>query len=216
MIRPHAGQDNHEEKLQPQRRSPQSRPDSVLVREGCVGGGPLPGPPIRVGQAVRGAGPQPGVKAQAGARSNGRPDCRRSAQASPAPHAYATSSTGPRRRPLLRLFAVVLPAVATACIPSRQSAVPRAQTEQAAVLDGLPNARFWADTQVPELGQEAMRALERAREHLGLRASGRLPPASFLALSGGSDDGAFGAGLLVGWTAAGDRPEFKLVTGVST
>ncbi|MEM7238654.1 MAG: patatin-like phospholipase family protein [Pseudomonadota bacterium] len=36
-----------------------------------------------------------------------------------------------------------------------------------------------------------------------------------LALSGGADDGAFGAGLLVGWTARGDRPEFDIVTGVS-
>ena len=43
-----------------------------------------------------------------------------------------------------------------------------------------------------------------------------LPPANLLALSGGSDDGAFGAGLLVGWTEAGTRPEFKLVSGVST
>lgn len=36
-----------------------------------------------------------------------------------------------------------------------------------------------------------------------------------LALSGGAEDGAFGAGLLVGWTAAGNRPEFSLVSGVS-
>jgi len=45
---------------------------------------------------------------------------------------------------------------------------------------------------------------------------GQLPPAFFLAISGGGDNGAFGAGLLNGWTATGDRPEFKLVTGVST
>jgi hypothetical protein len=37
-----------------------------------------------------------------------------------------------------------------------------------------------------------------------------------LALSGGGDKGAFGAGLLNGWTASGERPEFLLVTGVST
>lgn len=46
--------------------------------------------------------------------------------------------------------------------------------------------------------------------------TGPLPPAYFLAISGGGDNGAFGAGLLNGWTAAGTRPEFKLVTGVST
>ena len=37
-----------------------------------------------------------------------------------------------------------------------------------------------------------------------------------LALSGGGGDGAFGAGLLCGWSEAGTRPTFKLVTGIST
>ena len=43
-----------------------------------------------------------------------------------------------------------------------------------------------------------------------------LPPAYFLAVSGGGDNGAYGAGFLKGWTASGTRPEFKVVTGVST
>src|SRR5206468_7743501 len=57
------------------------------------------------------------------------------------------------------------------------------------------------------------------REKAYLRAQGHtgpLPPASYLAISGGGDNGAFGAGLLGGWTKAGTRPTFKLVTGVST
>jgi predicted acylesterase/phospholipase RssA len=37
-----------------------------------------------------------------------------------------------------------------------------------------------------------------------------------LAISGGGPDGAFGAGLLNGWTARGDRPRFTVVTGIST
>lgn len=37
-----------------------------------------------------------------------------------------------------------------------------------------------------------------------------------LAISGGGANGAYGAGVLVGWTKAGDRPEFDIVTGVST
>ena len=56
------------------------------------------------------------------------------------------------------------------------------------------------------------------REEEALKAaghSGPLPTANFLALSGGGDKGAFGAGLLVGWSKAGTRPDFKLVTGVS-
>ncbi len=39
---------------------------------------------------------------------------------------------------------------------------------------------------------------------------------SVLALSGGSDSGAFGAGLLHGWTVSRTRPKFLLVTGIST
>ncbi|UCG31837.1 MAG: patatin-like phospholipase family protein [Phycisphaerales bacterium] len=37
-----------------------------------------------------------------------------------------------------------------------------------------------------------------------------------LALSGGGSSGAFGAGFLCGWTKSGTRPDFKVVTGVST
>lgn len=40
--------------------------------------------------------------------------------------------------------------------------------------------------------------------------------ANYLSISGGGDNGAFGAGLLTGWTERGDRPKFDLVTGVST
>lgn len=85
-------------------------------------------------------------------------------------------------------------------------------TENATVL-GLPNARFWADTQGPQMVQEATDAL--ARERTAQRTSA-LSAANFLALSGGSDNGAFGAGLLVGWSERGTRPTFKLVTGIST
>ncbi|MGH6803389.1 MAG: patatin-like phospholipase family protein [Methyloceanibacter sp.] len=48
-----------------------------------------------------------------------------------------------------------------------------------------------------------------------LRKGGK-PQISFLAVSGGGSDGAFGAGLLVGWSARGNRPEFDIVTGIST
>ena len=37
-----------------------------------------------------------------------------------------------------------------------------------------------------------------------------------LAISGGSNNGAYGAGLLNGWSQSGTRPVFKVVTGIST
>ena len=41
-------------------------------------------------------------------------------------------------------------------------------------------------------------------------------PLTQLAISGGGARGAYGAGLLCGWTRAGNRPEFDIVTGIST
>jgi hypothetical protein len=43
-----------------------------------------------------------------------------------------------------------------------------------------------------------------------------LAPAVYLAISGGGENGAYGAGVLTGWSALGTRPTFKGVTGVST
>jgi predicted acylesterase/phospholipase RssA len=47
-------------------------------------------------------------------------------------------------------------------------------------------------------------------------AAGRTPQLDLLALSGGGQWGAFGAGLLAAWSESGTRPEFQGVSGVST
>ena len=102
------------------------------------------------------------------------------------------------------------------CAAERLAAVPEQSTNQARVV-GVSNARFYVDREglVP-LAREAIAANERERAALGLAANAPLPPANFLALSGGGDNGAFGAGLLTGWSAKGSRPTFKIVTGIST
>ena len=96
----------------------------------------------------------------------------------------------------------------------RRAAVPPADTHDVTVL-GLPNARFFVDRPAA-ISAEQERSLTREAKALGVSRGGTLPTAYLLSLSGGGDNGAFGAGLLTGWTAHGDRPEFKLVTGVST
>ena len=122
-------------------------------------------------------------------------------------------------RLLIFALAIGLAALAACSHPTRGPAVPRADTARAMPL-GIPNARFYADGDTNVMIQEGMRALQ--REMATLRAEGknptrtRLPPVYYLAVSGGGDNGAFGAGLLNGWSETGTRPEFKMVTGVST
>jgi hypothetical protein len=72
-----------------------------------------------------------------------------------------------------------------------------AQDEDAAVIPGIPNARVWGDSE-----SEFARLLPQAT-------------GPWLAISGGGSDGAYGAGVLAGWSEAGTRPEFAVVTGVS-
>jgi predicted acylesterase/phospholipase RssA len=93
--------------------------------------------------------------------------------------------------------------------------VPRGQTDRASVL-GIPNARFFPGLGSRPIAAEFNAAVERQHRVRGLPSDAMLPTLDLLAVSGGGDDGAFGAGLLNGWTAAGTRPEFDLVTGVST
>lgn len=97
---------------------------------------------------------------------------------------------------------------------TRNAAVPPDNRHTARIL-GIPNARFYTD-QIKEIEKEQADALIREARFKGIKKGGTIPKTYGLTLSGGADDGAFGAGLLVGWTAHGDRPPFKLVTGVST
>jgi hypothetical protein len=103
-------------------------------------------------------------------------------------------------------------------LPVRQHAVPKAWSEKAEVV-GLPGVRYVVRAEMPEFTRDAIESFYREQAWLAKQGQvngNRLPPANFLALSGGGDDGAFGARLLCGWTAAGARPEFKGVTGIST
>jgi hypothetical protein len=112
---------------------------------------------------------------------------------------------------LLTLAVVVVLAQSCAGVPKRNP-VPAIYSAIAEV-PGIPRARFWGD-EAPPYMKEWFAA---SKAHLQARypaIMGRKH--NYLALSGGGQRGAFGAGVLVGWTEAGTRPEFTLVTGVST
>ncbi len=81
---------------------------------------------------------------------------------------------------------------------------------------GIPNERFFPFSGTEPLEAEFSAAVDRLRQAQGLAADAILPEVQLLALSGGGENGAFGAGVLCGWTDYSNRPVFELVTGVST
>jgi predicted acylesterase/phospholipase RssA len=92
--------------------------------------------------------------------------------------------------------------------------VPAGETDRVSVL-GIPDARF-LPTDTEAMSAMAARLYEREETYYSSIGRPVPPVATLLAISGGGDDGAFGAGLLVGWGEMGTRPPFKMITGIST
>jgi hypothetical protein len=106
---------------------------------------------------------------------------------------------------ILRWLCLPVVALALAACASTPR-IPFTVEEQAiAEVPGFPNVRIWGDGTFAEA----------ERKNLGPRpAKGK--SLQILAISGGGSAGAFGAGVLAGWTALGTRPQFDVVSGVST
>lgn len=83
-------------------------------------------------------------------------------------------------------------------------------------LPGYSQVRFWGDdgnsVSHAYIEAGAAQVMRAAKTDRSVNPYDR----KFLAISGGGSNGAFGAGLLIGWSAAGNRPHFDIVTGVST
>ena len=103
---------------------------------------------------------------------------------------------------------LLLAALASGCGPEViRHPVPSHLVEQAHV-EGFGPIRTWGDQIGLLFGGDISRQTTRPAVPDDQR--------SVLALSGGGSRGAFGAGLLCGWTRRGDRPTFRIVTGIST
>lgn len=114
-------------------------------------------------------------------------------------------------RPLLfALLALVLAACAGPTVDSLRDPVPEPLVGRSAV-PGYSHIRYWGDNG-EGLTPAMLDEIAAQQKAAGLSPTVR----NFLAVSGGGSNGAFGAGLLTGWTKAGNRPEFTVVTGVST
>ena len=82
-----------------------------------------------------------------------------------------------------------------------------------AIIPGIPKAKAWGDESPPWADAWFSRTEEQIKTRYPGLYGGEL---SYLAISGGGANGAFSAGFLQGWTESGRRPEFTMVTGVST
>jgi len=74
-------------------------------------------------------------------------------------------------------------------------------------VPGYHNIRYWGD----QASEHVDETIERLKANKTIKKR-----VDILALSGGAEDGAYGAGFLKGWSERGNRPEFTLVTGIST
>lgn len=108
-----------------------------------------------------------------------------------------------RLRAVCALAGLALVGAAAAC-----TALPRtpytAQEAALASVPGMGSVRAYSDGTAAEIAAIAGRPEQRRGAF------------TYLALSGGGGDGAYGAGVLNGWSASGTRPEFTIVSGVST
>ncbi len=94
----------------------------------------------------------------------------------------------------------------------RDAPVPEELVDKV-TIPGIPDARSWGD-QTPPYIQEI---LDSSKEEIAKKYAGIINRKhTELAISGGGSNGAYGSGILVGWTARGDRPKFTVVSGIST
>jgi predicted patatin/cPLA2 family phospholipase len=114
---------------------------------------------------------------------------------------------------LLRLLTTLL--ILGGCAGLARNPVPLADGARATV-PGMPDVRAWAGAPSEAMARDFALSFEQERARTFVRrADGRIVYPQ-LALSGGGPNGAFSAGFLKGWTDSGQRPVFKIVTGVST
>ncbi len=120
---------------------------------------------------------------------------------------------------LASLVALAVILLGACSIPQQRQIVPAQLINQARVVGLKSRAiRVWGDEPLSqEMIQKNLKLIRRQKRKSGLLASKRGQRVEhILVISGGGSDGAFGAGLLNGWTRTGKRPQFDVVTGVST
>ena len=116
-------------------------------------------------------------------------------------------------------FRSILAAVLLVTLAACGTNVPRlddAPVNSYATPVGYKGIRYWGDAELKKLNEASAERLAELKAAHKLDPSIPLDHAYYLAISGGGGDGAYGAGILNGWSKAGTRPQFEVVTGIST
>ena len=124
------------------------------------------------------------------------------------------------QRPVLRaakqlVIIVILALVIQGCATLAREPVPVDAIYKAEVVNA-PGVRGFGGLLSQNLQDDIVMSLSQERPDDFTDPDTKEKRYSALAISGGGANGAFGAGFLCGWTVSGDRPIFKLVTGIST
>ncbi len=110
------------------------------------------------------------------------------------------------------LWVILLLLALTGCVTqTREPDAPSPNNYEQAEIPGFKQIRFWGDREPPFLHEILARKQQAITQNPTLQRR-----MDVLALSGGGEDGAYGAGFLKGWTKRGNRPVFSVVTGIST
>jgi hypothetical protein len=119
-----------------------------------------------------------------------------------------------RRGALSSLVVTFAVLVLAGCSALRHPVPLEAQNDPS--IPGFTDIRFFPLTDVEPMRRSIRQAfLNETPDNYQALADG-WRSYNYLAISGGGSDGAFGAGILNGWSVKGNRPKFKVVTGVST
>ena len=112
------------------------------------------------------------------------------------------------------IILIVLMTVMAGCVKKRTSSPPELIHDSKVM--GMTGVRTWAFERSPIFEEDLTESVKQEQRYSSTGRDDASGHFNILALSGGGANGAFGAGILYGWSAAGTRPIFKIVTGIST
>ncbi len=113
-----------------------------------------------------------------------------------------------------QIYLLVLIFVFSGCSVTRH-AVPEGMLGTAKIL-GRKDIRTVSGKPEEYLLEDLLSLIESKANNDPISGDNKENESSVLAISGGAAAGAYGAGLIKGWSKAGSRPNFDIITGIST